>query len=151
MNPGGKSFLYRSEYFLKAGTTHTSILTVRLNPALLILPLFSFFVSERDSDLTRGKNEKMIFAGFSILFILIVFFRTNMRIRYIAPAIPCLVILSIYGMKNIFLIIDRHIAERAGNVITGLSVATVSDLFQFKRGLHRRSVSNCHAVSISER
>lgn len=101
----------------------------RLNPALLLLPLFSFFASGKDSDITKRKNEKIIFAGFSILFILLVFFRTSMRIRYIAPAIPCLVILSIYGVKNIFLIIDRHVTGKARNVITGLSVAAVLIFF----------------------
>jgi len=101
----------------------------RLNPALLILPLFSFFSSGKDSDPIRGKNEKIIFAGFSVLFILLVFFRTSMRIRYIAPAIPGLVILSIYGMKNIFLIIDRHVTGKAKNVIIGLSVAAVLIFF----------------------
>ena len=103
----------------------------KLNPALLVLPLFSFFASNRDSNTSGKKNEKMVFAGFAILFILLVFFRANMRIRYIAPAIPCLVILSIYGIKNIFVFIDRYAAGSARHVITGLSIATVLILFSF--------------------
>jgi len=103
----------------------------RLNPALLVLPLFSFYDSNRDGNTTREKNEKMIFAGFAILFILFVFFRTNMRIRYMAPAIPCLVILSIYGVKNVFWIIDRHTTGSARNTLAGLVVAAVLIFFSF--------------------
>lgn len=103
----------------------------RLNPALIILPLFSFFASSRDEDSTREKNDKIVLAGFSVLFILFVFFQTNMRIRYMSPAIPCLVILSIYGMKNIFFIIDRYAVGSTRNVVKGLLVATVLFFFSF--------------------
>jgi len=96
-----------------------------------MLPVFSFFASGSNGDTTRGKNERTILAGFSVLFILLVFFKTNMRIRYIAPAIPFLVILSIYGIKNIFLIIDRYATGKARNVIKGLSVAAVLIFFSF--------------------
>jgi hypothetical protein len=103
----------------------------KLNPALLILPLFSFFASNRNGDKLSEKNEKLIFAGFAILFILLVFFRTNMRVRYIGPAIPGLVILSIFGIKNVFGLIDRYAAGSIGNVIRGLSLITVLVFFSF--------------------
>ena len=80
---------------------------------------------------SREKNEKMVLIGFSILLILFVFFRTSMRIRYIAPAIPCLVILSIYGMKNILLTIDRYITGNARKIITGLSILAILILFSY--------------------
>jgi len=101
----------------------------KLNPALLVLPLFSFFATNRNSDTGSVKNEQMIFAGFAILFILLVFFRTNMRIRYMAPAIPCLVILSIYGIKNVFGFIDRHAAGSIKNLIRGLFMVAVLVFF----------------------
>jgi hypothetical protein len=40
-------------------------------------------------------------ASFSVLYILAVFFQQDMRIRWIGPAIPALVVLSAYGLKNI--------------------------------------------------
>jgi hypothetical protein len=48
-----------------------------------------------------------------------------------APAIPCLVILSIYGIKNIFLIVDRHTGGGVGNVIKGLSFVTILVFFSY--------------------
>jgi len=70
----------------------------KLNPFLLILPIFSFIRS-------RQKNavllEQRIMLAFSILFLLLAFFQTGMRIRYIAPIIPFLVILSIFGLHNL--------------------------------------------------
>jgi len=48
-----------------------------------------------------------------------------------APAIPCLVILSIYGVKNVFWIIDRHTTGSARNTLAGLVVAAVLIFFSF--------------------
>lgn len=68
----------------------------RLNPLLFFLPFFAF--------LLPGKilNHNKILLLFSSLYILIVFFQQDMRIRWIGPAIPPLVILSALGLKNLF-------------------------------------------------
>lgn len=71
----------------------------KLNPLLFFLPLFAFATTKKT---TRDRSHKKIFLLFSILYILIVFFRQDMRIRWIGPAIPPLVILSIFGLKNLF-------------------------------------------------
>jgi len=70
----------------------------RLNPLLLIGSLLAFCFPRRlaDADL----RERKVLAGFATLFILIVFFTRDMRIRYMAPAIPPLVILSIQGIRD---------------------------------------------------
>ena len=71
----------------------------KLNPFLLILPIFAFFrIREGPSIL---KTEKKIFLGFTVLFFGFAFFSSVMRIRYIAPMIPSLVILSVFGLKNV--------------------------------------------------
>lgn len=72
----------------------------RLNPLLFILPLFAFISPKKKS--AEDSVQKRILLFFSILYILIVFFQQDMRIRWMGPAIPPLVILSAYGLKNIF-------------------------------------------------
>ncbi len=69
----------------------------RLNPFLLILALLSFIGLKNNPVLL--KTEKNIMFVFSILFIFIAMFTTVMRIRYIAPVIPPLTVLSILGIK----------------------------------------------------
>ena len=72
----------------------------RLNPFLLPLAIIGLFESKRQS---QGMQfEKLIWGGFALLFILIVFFTRDMRIRYIAPAIPPLVILTVFGIRNVY-------------------------------------------------
>ena len=73
----------------------------KLSPFLFILPFFAFVGFKENDKLL--KTEKKILLAFSILYILFAFFKTDMRIRYIAPVIPPLVILAAMGLYNIFL------------------------------------------------
>ncbi|MBU2620713.1 MAG: glycosyltransferase family 39 protein, partial [Proteobacteria bacterium] len=72
----------------------------KLSPFLFLLPFFAFLRIKQDNSVIR--LEKQILLLFSILFILFAFLKTDMRIRYIAPVIPPLVILSVMGLHNIF-------------------------------------------------
>ncbi len=69
-----------------------------LNPFLLILPFLAFFRIKKENHFVV---EKISFALFSILFIFIATFQSGMRIRYITPIIPPLIILSVFGLYNI--------------------------------------------------
>ncbi len=71
----------------------------KLNPFLLFLPFLAFFRFKNES--TEIKTEKKMLLAFSVLYFAFAFFRTSMRIRYILPIIPPLVILSAFGVKNI--------------------------------------------------
>ncbi len=71
----------------------------KLNPFLFFLPLFAFWPSKFQP--TGIKTEKKIWAVFAVLFLLYAFSQSAIRIRYIAPIIPPLVILAVYGLKNI--------------------------------------------------
>ncbi|MFW6148064.1 MAG: ArnT family glycosyltransferase [Thermodesulfobacteriota bacterium] len=74
----------------------------KLHPFLLLLPLFAFLRPRRDLvDLHR--QEKFLLLTFSILFFALAFFSQGLRVRYIAPIIPPLVILSVFGLRNIVL------------------------------------------------
>ena len=95
----------------------------KLNPFLLILPIFAFW-RVREGPETLGR-EKKIFLVFVILFFAFAFFSTVLRIRYVLPIVPPLVILSAFGMKNVVEIIKgfRNLTTRKmGSVVLGLTV-----------------------------
>ena len=71
----------------------------KLNPCLLIFALMAFF-NIKDRHLVAIKFHRTIFAVFAVIFILFVLFRVDFRIRYMSPAIPALVVLSVFGIKN---------------------------------------------------
>jgi 4-amino-4-deoxy-L-arabinose transferase-like glycosyltransferase len=66
-----------------------------LNPILIIFVPFAFIKKDM-------KLEKLFFLCFSVFFILITFSLDQIRIRYILPVIPFLVILTVTGLVNIF-------------------------------------------------
>ncbi len=72
----------------------------KLSLFLLILPFFALLNLKYDNRSVR--IEKGILLSFSVLFIILAFSRTDMRIRYIAPVIPPLVMLSVLGLENLF-------------------------------------------------
>ena len=68
----------------------------KLNPYLFLLPFLAFVGFKR---LSKGqKRENLALLSFSVLFLLYTFVKVDMRIRYIAPIIPPLVILSVIGL-----------------------------------------------------
>lgn len=71
----------------------------RMNPFLLLFPLFAFWGIWRDPLVVR--YEKGALLAFAVLYLLIALFTREMRIRYLAPMIPPLVILSAFGLRNI--------------------------------------------------
>ncbi|MBN2374244.1 glycosyltransferase family 39 protein, partial [bacterium] len=70
-----------------------------LTSFLFVFPIFSLFSLKSDS--TNVRNEKIILIAFTILYFFIVLFTSTLRIRYIASIIPPLLILSVYGLKDI--------------------------------------------------
>ncbi len=72
-----------------------------LNPILILLLPWAF----------KGKwvEEKKILAGFAALQLLFGLFLVDLRVRYILPLVPPLVILAVYGAHNIYLRIARPV------------------------------------------
>jgi len=68
----------------------------KLNPFLLILPIFSFFGLRRGG--AQERTEKFIMLFFSIFFLLYACVQTSIRIRYFSPIIPSMAVLSIFGL-----------------------------------------------------
>ncbi len=95
----------------------------KLNPFLLILPIFAFW-RVREGPETLGR-EKKIFLVFAILFFAVAFFSVVLRIRYMLPIIPPLVILSVFGIRNIAEVVKglrSQTGRKTGSVILGLAV-----------------------------
>ena len=103
----------------------------KLNPALLILPVFAFIAVIGDKNRGQATIEKGIMLVFSVLFIRFVFFKTSMRVRYIAPAVPCLVILSMFGLKTVISLIGRYFPGEPKRLVTGLSLIIILLPFYF--------------------
>jgi len=96
----------------------------RLNPYLLLLPIFAFFLNRKED--TATKTEKNILLAFAVLFITFSFFKADMRIRYVAPAIPPLVILSVFGLRNILSAFDGRFKGGSKTFCKSVVVLAVS-------------------------
>ncbi|MCK5204590.1 MAG: hypothetical protein KAR15_11990, partial [Desulfobacterales bacterium] len=76
----------------------------KLNPLLFFLPFFAFIGIR--SNFRQLQIEKKTMLAFAVLFIFLAFVQRDMRIRYIGPAIPPLVVLSILGLQSIIGVIN---------------------------------------------
>ena len=111
----------------------------RLNPYLFILPFFAFIKKKKES-LPLG-TEKKILIAFSILLLLFVFTQKDVRIRYIGPIIPPLIILSVFGLHRIISAISDKYSGTTEKTLKGfvftfmaflLSLNAIYLLEQFK-------------------
>jgi hypothetical protein len=98
----------------------------KLNPFLLLLPLMAF-VRVNEKRLILLKTHRNFLLLFAILFTLFVFFRVDYRIRYMAPALPPLVVLSVFGIRNTMLIVSKQTGwvKRTGSLLA-VAVVTVA-------------------------
>ena len=77
-----------------------------LTPVLILLLPWAF----------KGKwlEDKKILAGFALVFLLYALFLVDLRIRYILPIVPALVVLATYGVFNVYLRIKQPAILFAG-------------------------------------
>jgi hypothetical protein len=81
----------------------------KLNPFLLLFPVFAFWRMREEQEGVR--REKKIMLAFVVLFFVIAFFTSDLRIRYIAPIIPVLAVLTVLGAEKL----HRAIGKRRGS------------------------------------
>jgi 4-amino-4-deoxy-L-arabinose transferase-like glycosyltransferase len=72
----------------------------RLNPYLFIFPWFAFWCP-RTTGGAPARREARAFAAFAVLYLLYTFFETDMRVRYVGPMLPPLVILAVLGVQRL--------------------------------------------------
>lgn len=98
----------------------------KLNPFLLIFSVAGFLpLGALSADIRR---EQWIWCWFSVLFILMAFFTAPIRIRYILPALPAIVALSMIGIWRIWcfsrqirtLILKRALTSALIVLVTGM-------------------------------
>jgi hypothetical protein len=94
----------------------------KLHPYLLVLPFFAFFSIKKNPPTL--KTEKLLLLGFSLLYLMFTFFTVDMRIRYVAPIIPPLVILAVFGLNTIV----TFVTARYRQSVPGLRVGLISVL-----------------------
>lgn len=114
----------------------------QLSPLIFLLPLFAFFRIRNKA--TPFQYEIATFLAFSVLFLLYAFVTTDMRIRYIAPIIPPLVVLSIVGLHNLMGCIREFTSHRSrmwiqtgvwAGVLALLPVGYLIDQFENVKGV----------------
>lgn len=82
----------------------------KLNPFLLLLPFFAFFRGSQTNK--QIQIEKKTFLAFCGLYFLFAFNTGVLRIRYLVPMVPFLVILSMYGLHNITILTKKHLPTK---------------------------------------
>jgi 4-amino-4-deoxy-L-arabinose transferase-like glycosyltransferase len=84
----------------------------RLNPYLLVFPLLAVLGLKGRRHASPVKLEIQLLGAFSLLYLLFAFFLVDMRIRYIAPIIPPLVILAVVGIHDLINFINSWLSFR---------------------------------------
>jgi hypothetical protein len=95
----------------------------KLNPFLFFLPFFAFIYLNKNPGSLR--TEKKIFIFFAILFLLYTVSTTAIRIRYITPIIPPLVILAILGLHQITRLVGNRKTAGSAWMGSGLMIVVV--------------------------
>jgi hypothetical protein len=91
----------------------------RLNPYLLVFPLIAVWRANGWRRPPRIRLEIRLLGAFSLLYLLFAFFLVDMRIRYIAPIIPPLVILAVIGIQDLIGIITSKLSMRPRRLALG--------------------------------
>jgi hypothetical protein len=97
----------------------------RLNPLLFILP-FLLLLRPKNGSAEDPPHEIKIWLFFSVLTLCYVFFSTDMRIRYIGPIIPWLVILSVFGIHRLVTTVKSYGSGALEKLAMGAATAAAA-------------------------
>ncbi len=97
--PAWQTALIPLRIFFQGQDDHPRYFDGKLNPMICLFPLLLLLVRRGTDD--RLKLEQILLAAFAVLYILYASFMVDMRIRYIAPTIPPLVVLTVMGLAAI--------------------------------------------------
>jgi len=111
--------------FFQGQDDHPKYFDGKLSPFLFLLPFFAFIQFKNNPATLR--TEKKFLAFFAIIYLLYAFSQYSIRIRYIAPIIPPLIILACLGLHQIAGMVTNRRADKSGWIGTGsiLLMATI--------------------------
>jgi len=92
-----QALLLPVRFFIEGQDDNPRFFDGKLTPFLLVLSILAFMF--RPSSPQEGL-EKKILLSFALLYFFLTFFQEALRIRYIVPIVPPLVILSMYGLHG---------------------------------------------------
>ncbi len=112
----------------------------RLNPYLLLFPIAALVLARRNRRPAGLVLHQRLMAGFALLYLLLSFLLTDMRVRYVGPIIPPLVLLAVYGIRDLALLIQSStsaLLKRLGSavlygalvVLVGMNGLYIQELF----------------------
>jgi hypothetical protein len=101
----------------------------KLNPFLLLLPVFAFWRMREDQDEVRKEKKAML--AFVVLFFAIAFFTSDLRIRYIAPIIPVLVVLSAMGAEKLHRGIGKGLRGKGKKIVFALLMIALASALAY--------------------
>lgn len=104
----------------------------RLNPYLLVFPLLAVLTMKGRRRSELAQLEIQLLGTFSLLYLLFAFFLVDMRVRYIGPIIPPLVILAVIGIHDL---ID-FIKSRLSMLQQWLALSASGIIFMWLFGLN---------------
>jgi 4-amino-4-deoxy-L-arabinose transferase-like glycosyltransferase len=97
--------------FIQGQDDNPRLFDGRLNPYLLVFPLIAVLMAKgrRRSELVQ--LEIRLLGAFSLLHLLFALFLVDMRVRYIGPIIPPLVILTVIGIHDLIDLIKSRLSR----------------------------------------
>ena len=96
----------------------------KLNPFLFLLPFFSFWPARKEHDVVGIEKRILIF--FAVLYLFYAFSKSTIRIRYIVPIIPPLVMLSMFGLQKVTSIIGGMRFAGASKLSAAVVISTAT-------------------------
>jgi len=103
--PWWQALLLPVRFFLEGQDDNPQFFDGKLTPFLLLLPALAFL--RRPSEI-RQRLEQRFLLLFAILYFFFTFFQESLRIRYIVPIIPPLIILSMYGLRSLYFMLSEN-------------------------------------------
>jgi len=124
----GQTLLIPIRAFFQGQDDNPKYFDGKLNPTLLLLPLFAFVRIRRKQERSLPDFQRNFLALFSVLFITFVLFQVDFRIRYMSPAIPPLVVLTVFGFKRLvdFVSTTTNYRQVAWGLLTLIAIFTFS-------------------------
>jgi len=121
-----QALLLPVRFFFEGQDDNPQFFDGKLNPFLLVLSIMAFLFKPPSPQEDR---EKKILISFALLYFFLTFFQEAMRVRYIVPIVPPLVILSIYGLRRLNNAFVRQIGGNNAKITTAaMIVAGISCL-----------------------